>query len=185
MSSDGFLQPIVYVIVNAHETDWSFTKTLTGRFIFISNDELALRALKAAKFECIKLPRPSAQSMTRTLYLDHGWDCDKATRLAILADGDWRKLTNLDRLFTDAGVDVAKASEDQFQQLVLSTFSDKRVLADVPPSAAVHALFSGCAKSSGTIDAYSEHVVLMWGERNLGITTQSLDDMLGEFLIPT
>ncbi len=177
LSSDGSLAAAAYVIVNAHESDWSFTKTLRGKFVFISNAELALRGLKAAKFECVKVPRPTVDSMTKTLFLEHEWPVEKAQRLAVLAEGDWRKLTNLDRLFTDARVDVASAADEEFQQIVQDTAKDKRLLAEAPPSAAVHALFSGHAAQSGTVEAYADHSVLMWGERNLGITSGTLEDM--------
>ena len=64
-------------------------------------------------------------------------------------------------------MDVAERSEDDFQELVLSTAKDKNLLDQAPPSAAVHQLFSG----------YAEHSVLMCAEANKDIVCGSLERM--------
>ena len=133
--------------------------------------------LKKVGIHVEKINRPTQEAMCKTLFLDYDWPVAKAKRLSALADGDWRRLWNHDRLFHGAGVDVAEGSEDDFQQLVLSTTTDRNLLDESPPSAAVHQLFSGHARSSDTVSAYAEHSVLMWAEANTDIVCGSLERM--------
>ena len=133
--------------------------------------------LKKAGIQVEKINRPTQDAMCKTLFLDYDWPVTKAKRLSALAEGDWRRVWSLDRLFAGAGVDVAECSDDDFRQLVLNTAKDKSLLDDTPPSAAVHQLFSGHATKSNTVHDYAEHSVLMWAEANKDILCDNLEQM--------
>ena len=173
----GLIRTVTIVCGADSETTPPDPKSLPkgAKIILIGNSCCA--EIKKANVHVEKLNRPTREAMCKTLFLDHDWPVSKAQRLSALADGDWRRLWNLDRLFAGAGVDVAEGSEDDFQQLVLSTTTDKNLLDESPPSAAVHQLFSGHAKSSDTVSAYAEHSVLIWAEANTDIVCGSLERM--------
>jgi hypothetical protein len=133
--------------------------------------------LKKAGIHVERIKRPTQDAMCKTLFLDHDWPAIKAQRLSALADGDWRRLWSLDRLFAGAGMDVAKCDDDNFRKLCLNTAKDKNLLEATPPSAAVHQLFSGYAASSNTVSDYAEHSVLMWTEANKDVVCNSLEQM--------
>ena len=176
LGQDGLVRTVYVVCGTDCETALPNPKTLPGaKIVLIGNN--CCPELRKAGIHVERLNRPTREAMCKTLFLDHDWPVSKAQRLSALADGDWRRLWNLDRLFAGAGVDVAEGSEDDFQQLVLSTTTDKNLLDESPPSAAVHQLFSGHAKSSDTVSAYAEHSVLIWAEANTDIVCASLERM--------
>ena len=177
LGQDGLVRT-VYIVCGADcETAPPDPKSLpSGAKIVLIGNSCWLE-LKKAGIHIERLNRPTQEAMCKTLFLDHDWPVVKAKRLSILADGDWRRLWDLDRLFQGAGVDVAERSEDDFQELVLSTAKDKNLLDQAPPSAAVHQLFSGYAKSSNTLSDYAEHSVLMCAEANKDIVCGSLERM--------
>ena len=86
------LTPSLYFVCNAKETSWDFLPRLTGKFVFIANDEQQLAGLKKAKIPVEKLKKPSVDQMTKTLFLEHDWPVEKAKRLSQLAECDWRRL---------------------------------------------------------------------------------------------
>ena len=133
--------------------------------------------LKKAGIHVERINRATQDAMCKTLFLEYDWPAKKAKRLAALADGDWRRLWSLDRLFAGAGMDVAKCDDDNFRKLCLNTAKDKNLLEATPPSAAVHQLFSGYAASSNTVSDYAEHSVLMWTEANKDVVCNSLEQM--------
>ena len=133
--------------------------------------------LKKVGIHVETINRPTQDAMCKTLFLDHDWPVTKAKRLSALAEGDWRRVWSLDRLFAGAGVDVAECSDDDFRQLVLNTAKDKSLLDDTPPSAAVHQLFSGYATSSNSVSDYAEHSVMIWAEANKDIVCDSIEQM--------
>ncbi len=171
------LIPSLYIVCNAKETSWDFLPRLTGKFVFIANDEQQLAGLKKAKIPVEKLKKPSVDQMTTTLFLEHDWPVEKAKRLSQLAEGDWRRLWALDKLFRGAKVDVASASEDEFQASLATMAKDKRL--DVHPTMAVYDLFSGASdKKRQPLENYADMGTLSWGEANLGVACGSVDDML-------
>ena len=50
--------------------------------------------------------------MAKILCLEQNWEAVAAQRLARLAQGDWRQLKTLGRLFNDAGIDVSTQDEE-------------------------------------------------------------------------
>ena len=176
LGQDGLVRTVTIVCGADSETAPPNPKTLPGaKIVLIGNN--CCPELRKAGIHVERLNRPTQEAMCKTLFLDYDWPVAKAKRLSALADGDWRRLWNLDRLFHGAGVDVAEGSEDDFQQLVLSTTTDRNLLDESPPSAAVHQLFSGHARSSDTVSAYAEHSVLIWAEANTDIVCGSLERM--------
>ncbi len=167
---EGGLAQSLFIVCNAHESDWTFVSKLPAgaKFIFIANNE---SAIKGGKFPIAKLPSPTYTEMARIAWEELGWPIGKATRLAMLAEGDWRKLRALEQLFQN--VDVAGMSEDDFQQAVLNSAKD--AVLEAHPSAVVFDLFSGTAK--GRFELYATPATLAWGERNLGIMCESLGQM--------
>ena len=175
LGQDG-LKRVATVVCGADcETATPELKSLPAgvKLIFIGNS--CCQFLKKPGIQVVRLNRLTQDAMCKTLFLDHDWPVVKAKRLSALADGDWRRLWNLDRLF--AGMDVAEGSEDDFQQLMLDTTKDNHLLDEAPPSAAVHQLFSGYARRSDTVSDYAEHSVLVWAEANKDIVCSSLEQM--------
>ena len=177
LGGDGLTRTVTIVCGADCETTPPNPKTMPRgtKIILIGNS--CCQELKKAGIQVEKINRPTHDQMCKSLFLDQGWPVVKAQRLSALADGDWRRLWNLDRLFTGAGVDVAEGSEEDFRLLVLHTAKDKNLLEATPPSAAVHQLFSGYAASSNTVSDYAEHSVLMWAEANKDVVCNSLEQM--------
>ncbi len=173
---DHGLAKTVFVICGADaETSWPDPKSLPegAKLIFIGNSCRA--EMKRASLQVEQVSRPSPEAMTKSLFLDQGWDVIVAQRLARLSGGDWRQLRALEMLFKN--VDVASLGDDEFQRLLLDTKADKNPLLDVPPSAVVHQLFSGHAARSNTLEHYADHGVLMWAEANKDLVCNSIEDM--------
>ena len=177
LGQDGLTRTVTIVCGADSETAPPNPKSLPlgTKIILIGNSCCA--ELKKVGVHVQKLNRPTREAMCKTLFLDHDWPVAKAKRLSALADGDWRRLWNLDRLFTGASVDVAEGSEEDFRQLILSTAKDKNLLDDTLPSAAVHQLFNGHATKSDTVHSYAENSVLMWAEANKEIVCNSIEHM--------
>ena len=177
LGQDGLTRTVTIVCGADSETALPDPKRLPlgTKLIFIGNNCSA--ELKKAGIHIEKLNRPTQEAMCKTLFLDHDWPVAKAKRLSALADGDWRRVWSLDRLFAGAGVDVAECNDDDFRALMLHTAKDKNLLETTPPSAAVHQLFSGYAASSNTVSDYAEHSVMMWTEANQDIVCNSIEKM--------
>ena len=120
-------------------------------------------AMRTAKIPVARVIAPTAEQMSRELFLNFDWDVVKAKRLSLLAQGDWRKLQTLDRLFQ--GRDVASMSDEAFGEALEQMARD--VHQDVHPTLAVHQLFSGHATRQGKApEDLADANVLAWGERN-------------------
>ena len=101
LAPEGGVKPTLHTICGAEtETNVAALKKLPAKILCIANDASNLRR---AGVTIDYMKRPTPQEMTRTLYLDEGWNIDKATRLSKLACGDWRRLWALDRLITAWG----------------------------------------------------------------------------------
>ena len=177
LGEDGLTRTVTIVCGADRETTPPNPKSMPRgtKIILIGNS--CCPELKKAGIHVERINRPTQDAMCKTLLLDHDWPVTKAKRLAALADGDWRRLWSLDRLFAGAGMDVAKCDDDNFRKLCLNTAKDKNLLEATPPSAAVHQLFSGYAASSNTVSDYAEHSVLMWTEANKDVVCNSLEQM--------
>ena len=165
----------LFIICNAKETSWDFLPKLAGKFVFVTNDEQQMAGLKKAKVAIEKLKKPTAEQMTKALFLEHEWPVEKAKRLSQLAEGDWRRVWVLEQLFRDASIDLATASDDDFQE-ALATMTKDNVL-DVHPTLKVHQLFSG-AGAKQRLENYTDTETLAWGEANLGVVCGTVGDML-------
>ena len=98
---DNGLAKTVFVICGADaetSTSWPDPKSLPegAKFIFIGNSCRA--EMKRAGLQIEQVSRPSPEAMTKTLFLDQGWDVIVAQRLARLSGGDWRRLRALEVL---------------------------------------------------------------------------------------
>ena len=110
--------------------------------------------------------------MAKILFLEHDWDALAAQRLSRLAQGDWRQVFTARRALEGAGVDISVASEEEFAQALERMRRDKAL--EAHPTLRVHQLFNGLADN---LEAYAGPDVLAWGERNLGVTCDTLEDM--------
>jgi hypothetical protein len=100
----------------------------------------------------------------------------EAHRLAQISGGDWRALKTLESYF--AQIDVASLDDGDFELAVESTAKDKPRAEAMHPSFAAHILFSGQAeKHCGGLEGLADYGVLAWGERNLGVACETIEDM--------
>ena len=176
MGSDGELNAAAFIICNADAGPFNAQAVPRAvKLILIANDAKALREQKVP-IEYLRKPTP--EGMTRALFLEHDWPVEKAKRLAVLAEGDRRKLWCWEALLKDRGVDVASATDEEFRQLVMGGAKDKRPAADSHPSLAAHQLLSGRAPTAGGVELFADDTVFAWTERNLGVLCGSVEDML-------
>ena len=169
--ADGGLARTLNILCNADcETDFSFVARLPqgSKVVCIANDGLALAK---AKIPIERVNPLTPDAMARILFLEHGWDALVAQRLSRLAQGDWRQVFTVRRALE--GVDISAASEEEFAQALARMTRDTTL--EGHPSLRVHQLFSGQVR--GNLEAYACPDVLAWGERNLGATCATLEDM--------
>ena len=169
--ADRGLAPSVQLLCNADcETDFSFIARLPqgSKVVCIANDGLALAK---AKIPIERVNPLTPDAMAKILFLEHGWDALVAQRLSRLAQGDWRQVFTVRRALE--GVDISAASEEEFAQALARMTRDTTL--EGHPSLRVHQLFSGQVR--GNLEAYACPDVLAWGERNLGATCATLEDM--------
>ena len=169
--ADGGLAHTLNILCNADcETDFSFVARLPqgSKVVCIANDGLALAK---AKIPIERVNPLTPDAMAKILFLEHGWDALVAQRLSRLAQGDWRQVFTVRRALE--GVDISAASEEQFAQALARMTRDTTL--EGHPSLRVHQLFSGQVRDN--LEAYACPDVLAWGERNLGATCATLEDM--------
>ena len=169
--ADGGLARTLNILYNADcETDFAFAARLPpgSKVICIANDG---QALAKAKIPIERVNPLTPDAMAKILFLEHGWDALVAQRLSRLAQGDWRQVFTVRRALE--GVDISAASEEEFAQALARMTRDTTL--EGHPSLRVHQLFSGQVR--GNLEAYACPDVLAWGERNLGATCATLEDM--------
>ena len=175
LGAEGLARSL-FVVCNADaETDWSSLGQLRGgaKLILIGNDG---HAMKRAGITVEQVRRPTVAEMTRTLFCDQGMEVTKAQRLARLSGGDWRALKTLEAYF--AHVELASLDEEEFEMAVESSAKDEPRAESMHPSFATHLLRSGQAKEHcGHVENLADDGVLAWGERNLGISCETMEDM--------
>ena len=170
--ADGGLARTLHILCNADsETDFSFIGHMPQgcKVVCIANDG---QALKAARILCEHVKPLTAEEMAKLLFLEKGWEAAAAQRLARLAQGDWRQLKTLARLFNDAGINVSTQDEEEFAEACERMARDRKH--DCHPSLRVHSIFNG----SGRQEDHEDPAVLPWGERNLGVTCETLESMV-------
>ena len=175
LGAEGLAKSLFVVCSADSETDWSGLSLLRGcaKVILIANDG---QAMKRAKITVEQIRLPTVAEMTRTLFCDHGMDVTKAQRLARLSGGDWRALKTLEAYF--AQIDIARLNDGDFELAVASAAKDKPRAESMHPSFAAFLLRSGQAKKHcGRVENLADYGVLAWGERNLGVTSETIDEM--------
>ena len=178
ISVSGVLDQHLYVLACAdQETDFSgmlsVLRTMPGLKVVLLANEVS-NAMRNAKVPVERVSSPSVDQMTKELFLNLGWDCTRAQRLSLLANGDWRRLQTLERLFQ--GVDVASMSDETFGETLERMARDSHQ--DIHPTLAAHQLFSGFAMKQGkSPEDLADPSVLAWGEANNAILCESLEDM--------
>ena len=141
-----------------------------SKVICIANDGQALAKAKIP-IEGVKPLTPEA--MTKILYMEADWEAVAAQRVSRLAQGDWRQVANLKRLFDGAGIDLSGRSEEDFQAALKQMSRDRHT--ECHPSLRAHQMFSGNVRD---LESYARPDVLAWGECNLGLTCKnSLESM--------
>ena len=167
------LMASLYIVCNAKESNWDFLETLKGKFVFIANDEQDLAPLKRWKIAIEKKKRPTVEQMTKALFLEHDVPVGKAKRLSEFAQGDWRRVWTLEKLFREAGIDLETANGLDFQA-ALATMAKDRVR-DIHPTLKVHQLFSG--RGFHDLESDIDAETLVWGQANLGVVCGNVADM--------
>jgi hypothetical protein len=175
LGAEGLARSL-FVVCNADvETDWSSLVQIRGgaKLILIGNDG---HTMKRAKITVEQVRRPTVAEMTRTLFCDQGMEVTKAQRLAHLSNGDWRALKTLEAYF--ARIDIASLDDGAFEFAVASTAKDKPRAESMHPSFAAHLLLCGQAKKHcGSVEELADYGVLAWGEKNLGVSCEAIEDM--------
>ena len=162
----------VHVLLSADgETDFCFVARLPPacKVVCVANE--VSEALKAARIPIERVKPLTPEAMAKMLFLESDWGAVAAQRVSRLAQGDWRQVDNLKRLFDGAGVNLSGASEEAFQAALEQMARDKHTVCH--PSLRVHSLFSG----TGQQEDHEDPAVLPWGESNLGLTCDSLESM--------
>ena len=162
----------VHVLLSADgETDFCFVARLPPacKVVCVANE--VSEALKAARIPIERVKPLTPEAMAKMLFLESDWGAVAAQRVSRLAQGDWRQVENLKRLFDGAGVNLSGASEEAFQAALEQMARDKHTVCH--PSLRVHSLFSG----TGQQEDHEDPAVLPWGESNLGLTCDSLESM--------
>ena len=170
--ADGGLARALHILCNADsETDFSSLGRMPPgcKVVCIGNDA---RAMEKAKIPIERVKPLTQDGMAKILYQEQNWDAAAAQRLARLAQGDWRQLKTLARLFNDAGIDVSTQDEEEFVEACERMARDRKH--DCHPSLRVHSIFNG----SGRQEDREDPAVLPWGERNLGVTCETLESMV-------
>ena len=171
--ANGGLARTLNILCNADsETDFSFVARMPqGRkVVCIANDGQALAKAKIP-IERVKTLTPHA--MAKILFLEHDWDALAAQRLSRLAQGDWRQVFTARRALEGASIDIGIASEEEVAQALVRMTRDKAL--EAHPTLRVHQLFNGHVRDN--LEDYACPDVLAWGERNLGVTCDALEDM--------
>ena len=167
----GF-NPCIRLILNAHtETCWSWVKNLHrgAKVICIGNDAQCMRTAGIS----IEYVRPvTPEQMAKTLFLDSGWPLVTAQRVAKFSAGDWRQATHIKHFFEKAAIDIASLPDAVWDEKASSLAKDGFFLHE-HPSLTAYKLFRDSTGATST--CYDQ--ALAWGERNLGLLTDSLEDM--------
>ena len=170
LANDGLARTLNILCNADSETDFSFIGHMPQgcKVVCIANDG---QALKAARILCEHVKPLTAEEMAKLLFLEKGWEAAAAQRLARLAQGDWRQLKTLARLFNDAGINVSTQDEEEFAEACERMARDRKH--DCHPSLRAHSVFSGNAPP----EDYEDPEILARGERNLGVTCDTLESM--------
>ena len=170
LANDGLARTLNILCNADSETDFSFVGRLPSgsKVVCIANDG---QALKDARIPIERVKPLTPEAMAKMLFLESDWGAVAAQRVSRLAQGDWRQVDNLKRLFDGAGVNLSGASEEAFQAALEQMARDKHTVCH--PSLRVHSLFSG----TGQQEDHEDPAVLPWGESNLGLTCDSLESM--------
>ena len=158
------------ILCNAEcETDFAFVTRLptSCKVVCIANNVVdAMKRLPIVRVQAL-----TSGAMEKILFQEQGWGALAARRLSCLAQGDWRQLKTLERLFDDAGIDVSTQGEEEFAEACERMARDRKH--DCHPSLRAHSVFSGNAHP----EDYEDPEILAWGERNLGVTCDTLESM--------
>ena len=166
------LNPCVTLIVNAQcETCFSWVKNLSRgvKVICIADDAQHMRH-SAVPIEYVRLP--TAEQMTKSLFLESGWPLIVAQRVVKYSGCDWRQAMHIRNFFEQAGCDIESLPDDVWEQRASEMSKDGFIHAH--PSLAAHKLFR---EDPGRGDVACDDQVVAWGERNLGLLTDTLEDM--------
>ena len=176
LSDSGLVRNLFVLLAADQESDFSGLvkniRQVSGKVVLIANE--VSNAMRAAKFPVERVSAPTAEAMTKELFLNQDWDVTRSQRLSRLAQGDWRRLQTLDLLFQD--VDVASMSDEAFGKTLERMAKDAHQ--DIHPTLAVHQLFSGLATKSGRApEDLVDARVMAWGEANHGLVCATVEEM--------
>ena len=152
LSDSGLVRNLFVLLAADQESDFSGLvkniRQVSGKVVLIANE--VSNAMRAAKFPVERVSAPTAEAMTKELFLNQDWDVTRSQRLSRLAQGDWRRLQTLDLLFQD--VDVASMSDEAFGKTLERMAKDAH---------------------QDLVDAR----VMAWGEANHGLVCATVEEM--------
>ena len=99
---DGGCELAVHVVCGADSmSDFSWIGTVAGKVVLVCND--APKALRESGVPIIRVPRMTAEAMTKYLFHELNWPAEDALRAARVAGRDWHQLRAQQQFETTAG----------------------------------------------------------------------------------
>ena len=145
-------------------SDYSWMGKMAGKVILVSHD--ASKALRESGVPIVRVPKMTAEAMTKYLFHELNWPAEDALRAARVAGGDWHQLRAQQQFETTAG-----GEPEQSNPRDVCSAKDER-LAE-PPCFIANRLLNGTAPESCPLDA----TTISWVERNLPVHCEDLEEM--------
>ena len=145
----------VHVVCGADSmSDYSWMGKMAGKVILVSHD--ASKALRESGVPIVRVPKMTAEAMTKYLFHELNWPAEDALRAARVAGGDWHQLRAQQQFETTAG-----GEPEQSNPRDVCSAKDER-LAE-PPCFIANRLLNGTAPESCPLDA----TTISWVEANM------------------
>ena len=143
---DGGCALAVHVLCGADSmSDFSWMGATPGKIILVCND--APKALRESGVPIVRVPRMTAEAMTKYLFHELDWPAEAALRAAKAAEGDFHQL-HAQQQFGGA---AAREEEQSNARDVCSTKDES--LANEPPCFIANRLLDGTAPEASPLDA--------------------------------
>ena len=153
---DGGCALAVHVVCGADPmSDFSWIRTVAGKVVLVCND--APKALRESGVPIVRVPRMTAEAMTKYLFHELDWPAEAALRAAKAAEGDFHQLHAQQQFGGTAASEVEQSNARD----VCSTKDES--LANESPCLIANRLLNGTAPETCPLDA----TTMAWVERNL------------------
>ena len=153
----------VHVVCGADSmSDYSWMGKMAGKVILVSHD--ASKALRESGVPIVRVPKMTAEAMTKYLFHELDWPAEEALRAARAACGNWHQVRAQQQFEATAGGEQSNPRD-------VCSAKDER-LAE-PPCFIANRLLNGTAPEACPLDA----TTISWVERNLPVHCEDLEEM--------